>query len=97
MALLQQMEAIKDLLQESVERGSRMVEGIHQVVEDTLVQTIGVEDQAAVQAYRARVAKIYESIRLINQKLGDAASEIFEVIEDQVEVDKIVKEKQKLD
>ncbi|NNM52084.1 MAG: hypothetical protein HKM02_07650 [Pseudomonadales bacterium] len=97
MALLQQIEAIKDLLQESVERGSRMVEGIHQVVEDTIVQTVGLEDQAAVQAYRTRVAHIYESIRLINQKLGDAASEIFEVIEDQAQVDKIVKEKQKLD
>lgn len=93
MSMLHQIEAIKDLLQESVDRGSTLVENIHRLIEGTLIETTGIEENPVVQAHQERVRKIYEAIRGINKQVGDAASEVFAVLEEQVEIDQILKDK----
>lgn len=94
MALIHQAEAIKDLLQESVERGTQLVENIHRLIEDTVVETAGVEDNEVVTAHRERVAKVYEAIRSLNRQFGEAASDFFAAIEDQAKVDAVLKDKE---
>ncbi len=97
MSVLHQLEALKDLLQESVDRGTNMVEGIHRIVDKTVLETLQAENTEVARIYRERIAHVYESIRQINGKLGEAASEVIELVEEHGKVNTIVKDKEKLD
>lgn len=94
MAVIHQIEAIKDLLQESVDRGTQLVENIHRLIEDSVVETAGVQDNELVAQHRERVARVYEAIRTINRQFGEAASDFFAAVEDQEKVDTLLRDKQ---
>lgn len=83
MSILHSLEALKDLAQESIDRSTDLVEGIHQIIEDTLTDATNTQDNAVVVAHRERVARVYDAIRAINHQLGQAASDAFEALENQ--------------
>ena len=95
MPVLPRIEAIKDLIQEAVEKGATTVEQIHKVIAgmplDALAKRglLRAEDADEMkQANDATIGVVYDAIRRINREVGELATSVFEAIEDQVDVQK---------
>ena len=102
MPILSRIEAIKDLIQEAVDRGATTVEQIHKVIAgmplDALAKRglLRAEDaDERKQANEATIGVVYDAIRRINREVGELASSAFEAIEDQVNVQKRLSETDK--
>lgn len=91
MAFLTRVEAIKDLIQEAVEKGATTVEQIHQTIAsmplDALARRglLGDDPEAAKAAHAETIGVVYDTIRRVNKEIGDLASGLIETVEDQVE------------
>jgi hypothetical protein len=99
MPILSRIEAIKDLIQEAVDRGATTVEQIHKVIAgmplDALAKRglLRAEDaDERKQANEATIGVVYDAIRRINREVGELASSVFEAIEEQVDVQKQLSE-----
>lgn len=95
MPVLPRIEAIKDLIQEAVDKGATTVEQIHRVIAgmplDALAKRglLRAKDADDLkQANEATIGVVYDAIRRINREVGELASSVFEAIENQVEVQK---------
>lgn len=99
MAFLTRIEAIKDLIQEAVNKGASTVEQIHQTIAamplDALEKRGLLDDKAASlrETHAATIGAVYDAIRRINQEVGDLASGLIESVEDQIAAQKHIGKK----
>jgi hypothetical protein len=80
------LELVKDLVQETVDRGVTSVETIHQAIADVpfeVLAALGVPDPLALRARQRRVlGLIYGVVRDVNRYVGEMLSDQFETLED---------------
>lgn len=91
MTFLTRLEAIKDLIQEAVEKGANTVEQVHSTISAMPLDALekrGLLDHQARDVHDATVGSIYDAIRRINKEVGDLASGLIETVEDQVAAQK---------
>jgi hypothetical protein len=102
MPILPRIEAVKDLIQEAVDKGATSVEQIHKVIAGMPLDALakrgllrGEDADELKQANEATIGVVYDAIRRINREVGELASSAFEAIEDQVNVQKQLSETDK--
>jgi hypothetical protein len=80
------LEMVKDLVQETVDRGVTSVESIHQTIAAVpfdVLAAIGVPDPLALRDRQQRaLGSIYGVIRDVNRYVGELLSDQFEALED---------------
>lgn len=86
MAQLARIELVKDLVQETVDRGVASVEQIHQVIARLpfdVLEALGVPDPLRFRDRQRRViGVVYGVVRDANRYLGELLSDGFEAVED---------------
>jgi hypothetical protein len=86
MAQLARIELVKDLVQETVDRGAASVERIHQVIAGLpfdVLEALGVPDSLRLRDRQSRViGVVYGAVRDANRHLGELLSDGSEVVED---------------
>ena len=99
MSLLTRIEALKDLVQEAVDKGATTVEQIHQTIAamplDALEKRGLLTDKTTGlrETQAATIGTVYDGIRRINQEVGELASGLIETIEDQIAAQKNIGKK----
>lgn len=101
MSTLLRIEAVKDLVQEAVDRGTTTVEHIHKAILgvpfDALAQR-GLLGEAASEVREGGervVGSVYDVIRRVNREIGGLASYVFEAIDDQQTVQRTLAERER--
>ena len=85
------IEAVKDLIQEAVDKGATSVEQIHRTIADLPLSALeqrgllGEEGKSARTLVDSSIGAVYESIRAINREVGELASGLFEALENHAE------------
>jgi len=83
---LARIELVKDLVQETVERGATAVEQIHQLIAGLpfdVLEALGVPDSLRLRDRQRRVIGVaYNAVRGANRYLGELLSDGFEAVED---------------
>ena len=99
MSLLTRIEAIKDLVQEAVDKGATTVEQIHQTIAamplDALEKRGLLNDKTTGlrETQAETIGSVYNAIRRINQDVGDLATGLIETLEDQIAAQKNISKK----
>lgn len=99
MSFLTRVEAIKDLIQEAVDKGATSVEQIHQAIAsmplDALAKRGLLEDKAesVKQSHADTIGTVYDAIRRVNREVGDLATDLIESVEDQIATQKNINKK----
>ena len=99
MSLLTRIEALKDIVQEAVDKGATTVEQIHQTIAamplDALEKRGLLTDKTTGlrETQAATIGTVYDAIRRINQEVGELASGLIETIEDQIAAQKNIGKK----
>jgi hypothetical protein len=81
------IEAVKDLIQEAVDKGATSVEQIHKTIAElplTALQKrglLGAEGSKALDVVDTSIGTVYEAIRSVNREIGELASGLFEAFE----------------
>jgi hypothetical protein len=81
------IEAVKDLIQEAVDKGATSVEQIHRTIADLPLAALeqrgllGEEGNSARTLVDSSIGAVYETIRAINREVGELASGLFESLE----------------
>lgn len=89
MAILTRIEAFKDLVQEAVDQGATTVEQIHQRIAQlplSVLQARGLISEAAREQHEQQVSAVYDTLRAVNQQLGDFTSQLIESLENHADV-----------
>lgn len=87
MTLITRIEALKDLIQEAVDKGAKTVEQIHLSIADlpfSVLEQRGLlneDGQELRDASQRTIGSIYETIRKVNQEIGDLATNLIESVE----------------
>ena len=82
-----QIEAVKDLIQEAVDKGATSVEQIHRTIADLPLSALeqrgllGAEGKSARTLVDSSIGAVYDTIRTVNRQVGELASELFEALE----------------
>ena len=85
------IEAVKDLIQEAVDKGATSVEQIHRTIADLPLSALeqrgllGEEGKSARKLVDSSIGAVYETIRAVNREVGDLASDLFEALENHAE------------
>lgn len=94
---LTRLEALKDLVQQAIDKGATSVEQIHKTIADLPFSVLekngllNVEPEKRDELWDKSFGQVYEAIRRVNQEVGELASHAFEVIEDQIIIQKNLK------
>lgn len=99
MSTLVRIEAVKDLVEEAIDRGTTAVQRIHEAILAVPFDAVpfdavppgGPVGEAAdrVRAGGTRaVGAVYDAIRRINREIGGLASHVFEAIDDHHDVER---------
>ena len=81
------IEAVKDLIQEAVDKGATSVEQIHRTIADLPLSALeqrgllGEEGKSARKLVDTSIGAVYETIRNVNREVGELASGLFEALE----------------
>jgi hypothetical protein len=81
------IEAVKDLIQEAVDKGATSVEQIHKTIAELPLAALekrgllGEEGTKARDVVDASIGTVYEAIRTVNREIGELASGLFEALE----------------
>jgi polyhydroxyalkanoate synthesis regulator phasin len=81
------IEAVKDLIQEAVDKGATSVEQIHRTIADLPLEVLeqrgllGDEGKSARKLVDTSIGAVYETIRAVNREVGELASGLFEALE----------------
>jgi len=81
------IEAVKDLIQEAVDKGATSVEQIHRTIADLPLSALeqrgllGDEGKSARKLVDSSIGAVYETIRAVNREVGELASGLFEALE----------------
>ena len=93
MSKLLRAEALKDLVQETFDRGVTSVERIHTTIVDlpfeALERSGKLEEPARAirDTQRSIIGAVYTTIRRVGHEVGDLASEVFAALEDHQDAD----------
>ena len=96
--LLTRLEALKDLVQQAIDQGATTVEQIHKTIADlpfAVLEKNGLLNMEAEQRdelWDKSFGQVYEAIRRVNQEVGELATSAFEGLEDQLIIQKNLKE-----
>ena len=88
MGLLNRLELLKDMIQTAIDNGARTVEDVHKSIADLpfeMLEKNGLLDddkQQLRERSQQTIGTVYGTIREINQKIGELASDMFEALED---------------
>ena len=75
--MIEKIESIKDTLQVAIDNGTERLERIHNLVTDYAAQHVqDVKGEDVVDR-----KSIYDLVRAINRELGEAATDVFEMVE----------------
>jgi predicted nucleic acid-binding Zn-ribbon protein len=94
MAILTRLEALKDLVQEAIDKGATTVEQIHQTIAAMPLEALekrGLLDAEAAslkEKQASTIGAVYDAIRRVNKEVGDLASGLIESLEDHVDAQK---------
>ena len=98
MGLLNKIELLKDMIQTAIDNGARTVEDVHKAIADLpfeILEKNGILDEDG-QQLRERsqqtLGTVYATIRDVNQKIGELASDMFEALEDGRHVSRVMEE-----
>lgn len=81
------IEAVKDLIQEAVDKGATSVEQIHRTIAALPLSALeqrgllGEEGKEARTLVDTSIGALYETIRAVNREVGELASGLFEALE----------------
>lgn len=81
------IEAVKDLIQEAVDKGATSVEQIHRRIAGLPLSALeergllGDEGKSARKLVDSSIGAVYDTIRAVNREVGELASGIFEALE----------------
>ena len=81
------IEAVKDLIQEAVDKGATSVEQIHKTIAELPLAALEQRGLLGDEATKARgvvgasIGTVYEAIRTVNREVGELASGLFEALE----------------
>jgi hypothetical protein len=82
------LEALKDLIQEAVDKGASNVEQIHKTIADlpfTVLEKAGILEEEAKGARKVAdrtIGQVYDAIRAVNKEIGEIATSLFEAADD---------------
>ncbi len=88
MSWLNQLEVIKDTLQTAVDTTVTRIEEIHIAIANMPLEQLEKSGMTAIEKTRAKerqqelISSIYGTIRAVNAKVGELASDLFEAFED---------------
>lgn len=85
MAFLTRVEALKDLLQEAIDKGAHSVEQIHKTIAAMPLSALkdrGLLSDDVAEKHDESVGAVYDAIRRVNKEVGDLASGLIESLED---------------
>lgn len=75
--MIEKMETIKDTLQVAVDTGAERLERIHNMITDYAAQHVrDIKGEEVIDR-----KSIYDLVRGINRELGEAATDLFEMVE----------------
>lgn len=98
MGLLNRLELLKDMIQTAIDNGARTVEDVHKSIADLpfeMLEKNGLLDddkQQLRERSQQTIGTVYGTIREINQKIGELASDMFETLEDSQHVSRVIDE-----
>ena len=81
------IEAVKDLIQEAVDKGATSVEQIHRTIAELPLEVLenrgllGDEGKSARKLVDSSIGAVYETIRAVNREVGELASGLLEALE----------------
>jgi hypothetical protein len=94
MTWLALFETVKDLVQETIERGVASVEQIHRATAGLpfeILATLGVPDPLRLRERQERViGAVYGAVRETNRHVGTLLSDAFEALEDGLHVGRVL-------
>lgn len=99
MAILTRLEALKDLVQEAIDKGATTVEQIHLTIAAMPLEALEkrglLEDQVTgIKEKQAEtIGSVYNAIRRVNKEVGDLASGLIESLEDHNDAQKNIGKK----
>jgi hypothetical protein len=85
------IEAVKDLIQEAVDKGATSVEQIHKTIAELPLAALEKRGLLGEEGAKARgvvdesIGTVYEAIRTVNREIGELASGLFEALENHAE------------
>jgi hypothetical protein len=85
---LARLEAVKDLIQEAIDKGASSVQQIHQTIADLPLAALeksgllGEAGTKAREAHHQTVNNVYDAIRRVNSEVGAMVTGLFETLED---------------
>ncbi|MCG8673082.1 MAG: hypothetical protein MI867_27065 [Pseudomonadales bacterium] len=88
MSIIGKLEVVKDMIQGTVNQGTKTVEDIHIAIGDVAFEILEKQGRLDDEAKALReqhtdlVRTIYGKIREVNDKVGEFASDVFESLED---------------
>ncbi|MDO8331101.1 MAG: hypothetical protein Q7T36_11590 [Fluviicoccus sp.] len=95
---LTRLEALKDLVQDAINQGASTVEQIHKSIVDlplSVLEKNGLLDMDSDkrdEMWDKSIGHVYEVIRRVNQEIGDLASQAIEAVDDQLIIQKNIRE-----
>jgi len=95
------IEAVKDLIQEAVDKGATSVEQIHRAIADLPLDVLekrgllGDEGKSARKLVDSSIGAVYETIRTVNREVGELASGLFEALENHDDAQSNIGDKKK--
>lgn len=95
---LTRLEALKDLVQDAINQGASTVEQIHKSIVDLPLSVLekngllDINSEKRDEMWDKSIGHVYEVIRRVNQEIGDLASQAIEAVDDQLIIQKNIRE-----
>lgn len=94
------IEAVKDLIQEAVDKGATSVEQIHKTIAELPLGVLekrgllGEKGEKTLDLVDTSIGTVYEAIRTVNREIGELASGLFEALENHTDAqERILRDK----
>lgn len=94
---LTRLEALKDLVQQAIDKGATSVEQIHKTIAELPLAVLekqgllDLDSDKRDQLWDKSFGQVYDAIRRVNQEVGELATSAFETIEDQIIIQRNIK------
>jgi hypothetical protein len=95
---LTRLEALKNLMQDAINQGATTVEQIHKSIVDLPLSVLekngllDMDSEKRDEMWDKSIGHVYEAIRRVNQEIGDLAAHAFEAVDDQLIIQKNIRE-----
>ena len=99
---LERLQLLKDMIQESIDRGASSVEQVHQYIAELpldALEKVGLLDDERFKLkskQRRTIGMVYDAIRRINREIGQLISDQFENLEESQQVANVLNGKSDL-